>query len=233
MGVFSQAARIGCIAAPFMLMLGAQLQIFSPVFIPYVVFGSISCLAELLVLLLPETLGAEMPESMADLQQLQSIFSAQPWRQGCMGVLAFIFRTRAATAGQPGAATPAAHAGCQSYGKAKETTCSRTGSAPFGELASDEIVTCRCDSRGGLRKPTQGDAAGSLADGTPDARHVSFNCPGHEQAQGVLGVFAAGVGSAVGTPAAVVAGGDSDEDVVVTVVMAACPVLAADCSAGA
>jgi hypothetical protein len=42
-----------------------------------------------------------MPESMADLEQLQSFFSAQPWRQGCMGILGFIFRTRAATAGKP------------------------------------------------------------------------------------------------------------------------------------
>lgn len=31
-----------------------------------------------------------------DLQQLQSIFTAKPWRQGCRGILAFIFRTRAA-----------------------------------------------------------------------------------------------------------------------------------------
>jgi hypothetical protein len=48
-----QAARVGAIAAPFMLMLGSQLVIVSPVFLPYLVFGAISCLAGLLVLLLP------------------------------------------------------------------------------------------------------------------------------------------------------------------------------------
>jgi hypothetical protein len=150
-----------------MLMLGSQLGIRSPVFLPYLVFGAISCLAGLLVLLLPvsaqragfyfgmlavallcqqcicgdvqpicsmymcmrhhcttwggyanggaisstllvaaclqETLGAAMPESMADLEQLQSFFAAQPWRQGCWGILSFMFRTRAATAGKPAA----------------------------------------------------------------------------------------------------------------------------------
>jgi hypothetical protein len=50
---------------------------------------------------LQETLGAAMPESMADLEQLQSFFAAQPWRQGCWGILSFMFRTRAATASKP------------------------------------------------------------------------------------------------------------------------------------
>jgi hypothetical protein len=44
---------VGAIAAPFMLMLGSQLGIVSSVFLPYLVFGAISCLAGLLVLLLP------------------------------------------------------------------------------------------------------------------------------------------------------------------------------------
>jgi hypothetical protein len=48
-----QAARLGAIAAPFMLMLGSQLHIVFPSFLPYLVFGAISCLAGLLVLLLP------------------------------------------------------------------------------------------------------------------------------------------------------------------------------------
>lgn len=64
MGTFNQASRCGSIAAPFMLMLGSQLNIVSTAFIPYMVSGGVSALAGLLVLLLPETLGAPMPESM-------------------------------------------------------------------------------------------------------------------------------------------------------------------------
>eukprot|EP00879_Flechtneria_rotunda_P009594 GHRR01010040.1.p1 GENE.GHRR01010040.1~~GHRR01010040.1.p1 ORF type:complete len:462 (+),score=137.43 GHRR01010040.1:992-2377(+) len=115
MGIFSQAARCGSIAAPFLLMMGTQLAIKSSVFVPYMAFGAVSLLAGLLVLVLPETLGAPMPETMQDLQQLQSMFSAKPWRQGLRGIFAFITRTRAAsapaddskaTAGRSGAIMP-------------------------------------------------------------------------------------------------------------------------------
>jgi hypothetical protein len=201
-----QAARVGAIAAPFMLMLGSQLRIGSPVFLPYLIFGAISCLAGLLVLLLPvsacwkhcgsycctalmhvmqlprfsfitahhttpcrrhllivvicvipecwcvvchiflqETLGAAMPESMTDLQQLQSIFSAQPWRQGCMGILSFIFRTRAhaatAVRGKPTASLPRSGAGNKANAVVVTAVCGEL------EAHSDHSIAGRCDSR--------------------------------------------------------------------------------------
>lgn len=111
-GLFSQAARVGSIAAPFMLMAGSQVPNISPIFIPYMVFGSLSCLAGLLVLLLPETLGAAMPESMEDMKQLQSVFTAKPWKQGggWLAVLRYIVRTRAAPCTQTATITTKAEA---------------------------------------------------------------------------------------------------------------------------
>lgn len=67
MGMFNQAARCGSIAAPCILMLGA---LTGPaggagaLVLPYLAFGSISLAAGVLVLFMPETLGADMPESM-------------------------------------------------------------------------------------------------------------------------------------------------------------------------
>ncbi|WIA32316.1 hypothetical protein OEZ86_003156 [Tetradesmus obliquus] len=161
MGICSQAARVGAIAAPFMLMLGSSLRLVSPVFLPYLIFGAISCLAGLLVLLLPETLGAAMPETMTDLQQLQSIFSAQPWRQGCMGILAFVFRTRAHTgtsgAGKPASTLPSGSAAATST---KPPVVVVTAVCGECDAASDHSVAGRCNSRSKPRaKPSNGAVA--------------------------------------------------------------------------
>lgn len=66
MGLHCQAGRIGTIAAPFILMLGAQLASSSrPAdFLPYMFYGCTSLLASLLLIMMPETLGAPLPESM-------------------------------------------------------------------------------------------------------------------------------------------------------------------------
>eukprot|EP00775_Hariotina_reticulata_P004347 gene4347-4600_t len=93
MGTFNQAARCGSIAAPCLLMLGAMFQSRSALFLPYLTYGSVSVLAGLLVLLMPETLGAPMPEDMDDMAALQSVFSAK--QEGCWATFACLFRTHA------------------------------------------------------------------------------------------------------------------------------------------
>jgi len=60
-GTCSTMARIGGILAPFIAMLG---DLSAP--LPYVVFGGISMVAGVLSLLLPETLGAKMPETIEE-----------------------------------------------------------------------------------------------------------------------------------------------------------------------
>lgn len=147
------------------------------VFVPFMVFGCLALLAGLLTLFLPETSGAQMPETievstcasrnamvhmracahirlgahwpaggtlvwlrcrlascvkkavcaevvlpyccgLQDLNKLQSAFTTRPWRQGCIPLLTFLFRTKAATVytanqeqtsnvAHPGHATPA------------------------------------------------------------------------------------------------------------------------------
>jgi hypothetical protein len=94
-----------------------------------------------------ETLGAAMPETMTDLQQLQSIFSAQPWRQGCMGILAFVFRTRAhagtAAAGKPSAPLPGRSA---AGGNAPRVVVVTADCGEF-DAQSGHSMAGRCDSR--------------------------------------------------------------------------------------
>lgn len=65
MGKLNQASRIGSITAPCMLLAGAALPATShgPLFLPLLVFGALSLLTCVLVLLvLPETHGLPMPE---------------------------------------------------------------------------------------------------------------------------------------------------------------------------
>lgn len=72
LGAFNQACRVGSITSPFMLLLGAQHAAavavagaggVSAVFLPYVVMGSLALLAGGLLMLMPETLGLAMVES--------------------------------------------------------------------------------------------------------------------------------------------------------------------------
>jgi hypothetical protein len=112
---------------------------------------------------------------MTDLQQLQSIFSAQPWREGCGGILAFVFRTRAhaatAAAGKPTLAV----AGRSAAGGGKAAAVLVT--AVCGELneQSDHSVAGRCDSRS---KPRVKPLAGAV--GVVD---VSVSCTADEAKQ--------------------------------------------------
>eukprot|EP00878_Enallax_costatus_P042410 GHUV01049763.1.p1 GENE.GHUV01049763.1~~GHUV01049763.1.p1 ORF type:complete len:104 (+),score=30.76 GHUV01049763.1:243-554(+) len=67
MGMFNEAGRLGSIVAPLMLMVGAQVKPDNAVFVPFLAFGVAALLAGILTLVLPETLGASMPEDMDDM----------------------------------------------------------------------------------------------------------------------------------------------------------------------
>jgi hypothetical protein len=123
--------------------------------------------------ILQETLGAAMPESIADLEQLQSFFAAQPWRQGCLGILSFMFRTRAATAGRP--ATSAL---------GKDVADSRpvivVAGYPSDDAQSDDSASNGCDGTvNNLRKRAclapvgLGDVSLSAAEQCPDIENAS------------------------------------------------------------
>lgn len=62
MGIFNEAGRLGSIIAPLMLMVGSQVKPDNAVFVPFLAFGVAALLAGILALVLPETLGASMPE---------------------------------------------------------------------------------------------------------------------------------------------------------------------------
>ncbi|WIA42349.1 hypothetical protein OEZ86_008360 [Tetradesmus obliquus] len=93
MGIFAQAARIGSIAAPSMIMLGSAAASSSSshasasTTLPYTVFGAASLLSGLLMLLLPNTRGAPLPETAADLKRLRTVLSSKPSRPGLKGLL--------------------------------------------------------------------------------------------------------------------------------------------------
>ena len=62
MGLQGQLARAGSIAAPFILLLGQQMG--SATFLPFIIYGATSLLAGMMLMAMPETLGAPMPETM-------------------------------------------------------------------------------------------------------------------------------------------------------------------------
>ncbi|KAJ9531751.1 hypothetical protein QJQ45_021899 [Haematococcus lacustris] len=92
LGAENESARLGGIAAPFVVLLGTQLHNPS---LPFVLFGVTSVLAGLLILTLPETLGAPLPDTMQDLDAISSIFSSGAYKQGWRAAGNALFHTRA------------------------------------------------------------------------------------------------------------------------------------------
>jgi len=92
LGAENEAARLGGIAAPFIVLLGTQLN--SPS-MPFLIFGATSVLAGLLIFTLPETLGAPMPDTLEDMDAIQSIFSTGAWKKGWKTTRGELFSTRA------------------------------------------------------------------------------------------------------------------------------------------
>lgn len=64
LGYQNQAARVGAIIAPFLVMASASSGAGSSAMVPFLVFGVASVLASLLIFTLPETLGVPLPDTM-------------------------------------------------------------------------------------------------------------------------------------------------------------------------
>ena len=71
MGLSSMVARISGILCPFILDLSSVW--FS---LPYFIFGAFSITSGMLILLLPETLGKPMPETIEDAEKIGSKYQA-------------------------------------------------------------------------------------------------------------------------------------------------------------
>jgi MFS family permease len=72
LGLENEAARAGGIAAPFIVLAGSQMHNAA---LPFLLFGCTSLVASFLIITLPETLGAPMPDSMQDMATIQSVFT--------------------------------------------------------------------------------------------------------------------------------------------------------------
>lgn len=65
MGCCSMAARIGTIISPFILYLGQYVKS-----LPYILMGGLAISGAVLCLLLPETFGKALPETLSQMQQI-------------------------------------------------------------------------------------------------------------------------------------------------------------------
>ncbi|XDV39438.1 hypothetical protein PO909_008685 [Leuciscus waleckii] len=72
MGTCSMTARIGSIVSPFIIYLGNYYS-----YIPYIVIGGLAVFAGLITLLLPETKGKVLPETIAQMQRIKGLRSSK------------------------------------------------------------------------------------------------------------------------------------------------------------
>ncbi|XP_051732678.1 solute carrier family 22 member 4 isoform X3 [Ctenopharyngodon idella] len=63
LGICSMASRVGGLSAPYVIYLGGYFRS-----LPYILIGSLNVLSGLLYLLLPESLGSSLPETISDMQ---------------------------------------------------------------------------------------------------------------------------------------------------------------------
>ncbi|GLI62485.1 hypothetical protein VaNZ11_005116 [Volvox africanus] len=79
LGAENEAARVGGISAPFIVLVGISTGQGA---MPFIIFGVTSVVAGFAIFTLPETLGTTLPDTMSDMAGIQSIFTTQPWRRG-------------------------------------------------------------------------------------------------------------------------------------------------------
>ncbi|XP_062374543.1 organic cation/carnitine transporter 2-like [Sardina pilchardus] len=68
MGICSMAARVASILSPFIIYLGKSHK-----FLPYIIMGSLAIFGGLLCLLLPETYGKVLPETITEMQTMKGL----------------------------------------------------------------------------------------------------------------------------------------------------------------
>eukprot|EP00201_Polytomella_parva_P022882 CAMPEP_0175043076 /NCGR_PEP_ID=MMETSP0052_2-20121109/2958_1 /TAXON_ID=51329 ORGANISM="Polytomella parva, Strain SAG 63-3" /NCGR_SAMPLE_ID=MMETSP0052_2 /ASSEMBLY_ACC=CAM_ASM_000194 /LENGTH=596 /DNA_ID=CAMNT_0016306039 /DNA_START=194 /DNA_END=1981 /DNA_ORIENTATION=+ len=79
LGVENEAARVGGIAAPFIVLAGTTMH--KPA-VPFVIFGVTMLVGGVSIFTLPETLGTALPDTMQDMDQITSVFTTRPWQSG-------------------------------------------------------------------------------------------------------------------------------------------------------
>jgi hypothetical protein len=134
------------------------------VFIPFMAFGCLAILSGLLIMTMPETLGAAMPENVADLENLLSVFAAKPWRHGLASLVSFVFRTRARGLSRRASADGGcASARASSTGSSGSDAVSSTGSSCSLDVPSVTVVVHQ-QPPGGLTKKVEREGSQDDAD---------------------------------------------------------------------
>uniref|UniRef100_A0A383VW07 Major facilitator superfamily (MFS) profile domain-containing protein n=1 Tax=Tetradesmus obliquus TaxID=3088 RepID=A0A383VW07_TETOB len=83
LGYQNQAARVGGIIAPFIVMAGAASGGGgNSNLVPFATFGAAALLAGLLIFSLPETLGVPLPDTLQDMENIASVFTNKTWQRG-------------------------------------------------------------------------------------------------------------------------------------------------------
>ncbi|KAF8063038.1 Orct2 [Scenedesmus sp. PABB004] len=113
LGACHVACRLGSISAPLLLMAGAATASSlgrGPTFLPFLLLGAVTGAAGAAMLVMPETAGRGMVDTIEDLTQLPTVFDAKPWRGGggLRATAAFLLRTRGAPAPAPPRCGPGA-----------------------------------------------------------------------------------------------------------------------------
>ncbi|KAI8471458.1 MAG: major facilitator superfamily domain-containing protein [Monoraphidium minutum] len=107
LGAENQAARVGAIAAPFIILAG-EAGGGDAARGPFLAMGGAALLAGLLVFTLPETLGTPLPDTMEDMGAIASIFTNKTLkRHGFRAAAASMFKTRVRLAPAGSALGPA------------------------------------------------------------------------------------------------------------------------------
>ncbi|GIL63031.1 hypothetical protein Vafri_17184 [Volvox africanus] len=156
LGAENEAARVGGISAPFIVLVGISTGQGA---MPFIIFGVTSVVAGFAIFTLPETLGTTLPDTMSDMAGIQSIFTTQPWRRGgWRQTLREMFRARG---GPPPYASPytspvktrasatslSAHGGIQVNGHGQAVNGADDGQSSLLEISLAETTAERAAHR--------------------------------------------------------------------------------------